>query len=645
MNSAAVWISSAAGLACAVLGVLAAGDVHAPLGDSDPGLATTILVTVARFAAEGAGLLAAGALAFAALVVPRRARDEALTADAYAATRTAGAAATAWTVAAMAMVPLSAADATGQSLGEVWAVLPGLVDATEEPKAWLCSAVAAVVVAVGTRAALRWPPLVLWLVVAAAGLVAPVVAGHVAAGEWHDVATNAMVWHVLAAAVWVGALVSLWSFLRRPAARERGRVLRRYHRLTLGCLVVLVVSGSVTGLALARPAGLMTGYGFLLLLKLAVCGLVLLLRRWRGTRWPVAVELVVLGVAMGATVGLAHLVPPAFLSDPSSITEILLGYELPTAPTVGALLTAWRFDLLFGTAAIAAAVWYLRAVRVLRGRGDRWPAVRTVAWLAGCLVVVVVTSSGVGRFAPGTFSMHMVVHMALNMLAPALLVQGGPITLALRTLSPGPRQWLVSLLHSRAARVLAHPAFATVVFVGSYYALYLTPLFGEAMLFHWAHQLMNLHFLVSGYVFYWLVAGVDRPPRPLVHPAKLGMLFAVMPFHAFFGVILMSTSTVIAGTYYRYLSLPWVPDLLADQRLGGGIAWAAGELPVVLVLVALLRQWAAADQREATRTDRRLDSGMNNGGDDRLAAYNAMLAELAGQRHENGRHDGESTIR
>jgi hypothetical protein len=117
---------------------------------------------------------------------------------------------------------------------------------------------------------------------------------------------------------------------------------------------VLVVSGAVTGLALARPTGLVGGYGVLLALKLVVCGLVLALRRWCGARWPVAVELVVLGVAVGATVGLTHLVPPAFLSDPSTIVETLLGYELPTAPTVAALLTAWRFDLLFGTAAVAA---------------------------------------------------------------------------------------------------------------------------------------------------------------------------------------------------------------------------------------------------------------------------------------------------
>lgn len=47
---------------------------------------------------------------------------------------------------------------------------------------------------------------------------------------------------------------------------------------------------------------------------------------------------------------------------------------------------------------------------------------------------------------------------------------------------------------------------------------------------------------------------------------KLGLLLAAMPFHAFFGILLMSSATVIGGDYYRSISLPFVPDMLADQR-------------------------------------------------------------------------------
>ncbi|WP_238413195.1 cytochrome c oxidase assembly protein [Saccharothrix deserti] len=608
--------------------VLAAGDVHGVLGDTDPGRAASLLFGVVRFAADAAGVVAAGSLAFAVFVVPSG-RAERLTAHAYAAVRLAAGAAALWAVAALLAVPLSAGDASGQPPAVVWAHLAELVAATEEPKAWLCTAVLAAAVAVGARSTLTWPVAALWCAVAVVGLLPPVVFGHVSVGAWHDVATDAVVWHVPAAAVWVGSLVALRGFLRRPGTADRDPVLRRYHRLTLVCLAVLVLSGSVVGLVQTGPGGLLSGYGLLLAVKVAVCAVVPLLRRRWGSRRLLGAEAVALGVALGASVGLTHLVPPSWLERRPSVQETVLGYELPDPPSVAGLLLGWRWDPLLGLGALLLAAAYLVGVRRLRVRGDQWPAGRVVAWLAGCAVVLVATSSGLGRYAPGTFSLHMVTHMALNMLAPVLLVLGGPITLALRALPPAPRAWLVALVHCRAARLVAHPAVAAVVFVASFYVLYFSDLFGEAMRYHWAHQVMNLHFLVSGYVFFWLVAGVDRPPRPLPHLARLGLLFAVMPFHAFFGVILMNTQSVIAETYYRQLSLTWVPDLLTDQRLGGGIAWATGELPMLVVVVALLRQWAAADRREAARLDRHLDSG----DDDRLAAYNAMLADLAGRRN------------
>ncbi|USX54660.1 cytochrome c oxidase assembly protein [Lentzea sp. HUAS12] len=130
-------------------------------------------------------------------------------------------------------------------------------------------------------------------------------------------------------------------------------------------------------------------------------------------------------------------------------------------------------------------------------------------------------------------------------------------------------------------------------------------------------------------MFFWLVIGVDRAPRALPHLARLGLVFSVMPFHAFFGVILMNKQTVIAEYFYRTLGLTWMPDLLTDQRLGGGIAWATGEVPMLVVVLALLRQWAVADRREAVRFDRATDTGH----DDRLDAYNAMLAELSGRKN------------
>ena len=163
------------------------------------------------------------------------------------------------------------------------------------------------------------------------------------------------------------------------------------------------------------------------------------------------------------------------------------------------------------------------------------------------------------------------------------------------------------------------------MFVAGFYGLYFGGIFDAAASSHAAHVLMNVHFLLSGYLFYWVVIGIDPTPRPIPQLAKLAMVFGSLPLHAFFGVVLMGMQTVLAETFYRSLQLRWHTDLLGDQRLGGGIAWAAGEIPLVLVMIALLIQWRRSDQRTAKRLDRAADRD----DDADLAAYNAMLAELA----------------
>ena len=297
------------------------------------------------------------------------------------------------------------------------------------------------------------------------------------------------------------------------------------------------------------------------------------------------------------------------------------------------VLFDWRFDLVFGTAAIVFAVVYLAAVRRLRRRGDAWPVGRTVAWLLGCLVLLFATSSGIGRYMPAMFSMHMAAHMLLSMLTPILLVLGAPVTLALRALPAAGRERPAGSAGMAAGgaafagcrALLTNPFVATVLFVAGFYGLYFGGIFDAAVGSHAAHLAMNLHFLLSGYLFYWVVIGIDPTPRPIPPLGKLAMVFASLPLHAFFGVVLMGTKTVLGESFYRSLQLGWHTDLLGDQRLGGGIAWAAGEVPLVVVMIALLIQWRRSDQRTATRLDRAADRDE----DADLAAYNRMLAELA----------------
>ncbi|HJQ45501.1 MAG TPA: cytochrome c oxidase assembly protein [Amycolatopsis sp.] len=629
---------------------LTGGATYVIAGLPDPGVVTHYGLGVVRVLADAASVVCVGSLLLAAFLVPPQ-KSGVVTRDGYAALRTAGIAAWVWFAAAIASVFFTAADGAGKPVTAVFSpvVLLDLIDAIEQPKAWLVTAAIALLLALGCRLVLSWGWTAVLFGVSIIGLVPVAVTGHSASGGSHDIATNSLLYHLLAAAVWVGGLFALLAHGWR-----RGDHLTlaagRFSKVALVCWIVMAASGVIN--ALVRiPLGdvLTTDYGLLVAAKivaLLVLGVFGQQQRTRGVRALVdgkgggqllrlgAVELVIMFVTIGIATALARTPPPANAVTEPSTVELLVGYNLPGPPTLFRLLFDWRFDLIYGTAAVVLAGLYLAGVRRLRSRGDAWPVGRTVSWLGGCLVLLIATSSGLGMYSPAMFSVHMGVHMLLTMVVPVLFVLGGPVTLALRALPaarkgapPGPREWVLACVRSPLAKVLTHPVVALLLFVGSFYALYFSGLFDTALNYHWAHLVMNAHFLLTGYVFFWPVIGIDPSPRRLPHLGRLAMMFAALPFHAFFGVILMSKQTVVGDTFYRSLNLPWVTDLLSDQRLGGGIAWASGEIPALLVLIALLVQWARADEREAKRTDRRAEAT----GEEDLAAYNAMLKQLADQ--------------
>ncbi|GDY32334.1 copper resistance protein D [Gandjariella thermophila] len=637
-----------AALLAAALVSLSGSRQYLIYGLPDPGAFTSYGLTVVRVLTETGAVLTIGSLLFAAFLVPQQ-RSGLLAADGYAALRTAGWAALLWFAGALLSVPFTAADQAGRPVGQMLnptTLLP-MVDALEQAKAWALTALIALLVTVGCALVLSWGWATTLFFVSVFGLVPVAVSGHSASGGSHDVATNSLLFHLVAAALWVGGLVALLAHARRRGA-HLGLATSRFSTVALGCWLVMAASGVLNALVRLPVHDLLRStYGLLVLAKIVLLlalGLFGYLQRQRGVRAVTgtgsraalvrlaAVEILVMFTTLGVAAALSRTPPPADAATRPSTTELLVGYDLAGPPTLLRLFLDWRFDLLYGTAAIGAAVLYLAGVRRLRQRGDAWPVGRTVAWLAGCGSVLLATSSGIGRYAPAMFSVHMGSHMILNMMAPILLVLGGPVTLALRALPaagkddpPGPREWLLAFVHSPVARVLTHPIVALALFVGSFYVLYFSGLFDTALNYHWAHLAMNAHFLLTGYVFYWPIIGIDPAPRRLPALGRLGLLLASMPFHAFFGVILMSRQTVIGETFYRSLALPWVTDLLSEQRLGGGIAWAAGEVPLIVVVIALLAQWAKADERQARRSDRRADTR----GDEELAAYNAMLRQLA----------------
>ncbi|KUH73164.1 copper resistance protein CopD [Mycolicibacterium novocastrense] len=653
VRTSSVWpvlvgVAVLAGTVAAGIGALSLADALSATGLPDPGPLTTYGVPFVRAAGEIAAVIAVGSFLFAAFLTPPQ-TNGVLDAGGYRALRLGTGASAAWTVCAALMVPLTVSDVSGQPLSQtldpvtVWSA----ADLVDMASAWRWTAFLAAAVTVASLPVLRW----CWTPILLAGALTTLIplglAGHSSTGGAHDMATNSLLFHLVAGALWAGGLLALLVHALRRG-KHADLAARRFSALALWCFVIMAVSGVINALVRVEPADLVrTEYGWLVVAKACALALLAVIGWWQrrsavaalqedpDARGPLVrlalLEALLFGATFGIAVGLGRTPPPPLAEQPSPV-EVAIGYDLAGPPTVERILLDWRFDLIFGTAAIVFAVVYLLGVRRLRRRGDAWPVGRTLGWLCGCAALLIATSSGLGRYMPAMFSMHMLAHMMLSMLVPILLVLGAPMTLALRALPtagrgepPGPREWLLAALHSRVSRFLTQPIIATVIFVAGFYGLYFGGLFDAAVDKHGAHVLMNLHFLLSGYLFYWVTIGIDPAPRQIPHLGKVAMVFASLPLHAFFGVVLMGTKSVLGEPFYRSLQLSWHTDLLADQRTGGGIAWAAGEVPLVVVMLALLIQWTRSDQRTAKRIDRAADRD----DDAELAAYNAMLAELA----------------
>lgn len=628
-----------------VLAATAFGGGAAALELGDPGPLVRWSIPILRTLHDAAAAVTVGALVVGAFLVPettRTTRRETLA-------RLAGGAAIVWFLAglgrmltdfaSLAGIPLTDPQYLSQLVAFVWDL--------DSTRTAVISSVIVAVIAVTvplakSKGALAWA--------AAASILALLplaLAGHSAASLDHMSGVNALAFHLVSATVWIGGLVAL-LVIRPSLGTHLAVTTRRYSSIAAWCFVLLVSSGLLaTWINIGGLDGLDSRYGVLLILK-AVAAVVLgVIGWWHRSRTIAALEagakgaapfvrlaigeVAVMATAMGLGVAVGRTpTPDSAEAPPRTIVYDLSGYPDPGPPSSTSWLTTWQVDWLWLAVSVIAIVVYVRWALRLRARGDHWPVLRTISWVLGWVVFFYFTSAGPGVYGKVLFSWHMIEHMGVAMIAPLLMVPGAPITLALRAMRArkdktlGPREVILAIVHSSYLRVLANPAVAASLFFFSLAIFYYSPLFELAMRTHTGHVLMMAHFLASGYMFVWVLIGIDPGPKRWPPLALLVVLLATISFHAFFGVILTQSTELLAPDYFGRLDLQWMTDPAADQRKGGAIAWGVGEAPTLVLAMAVAWQWMRSDGRETTRRDRRADRD----GDLELEAYNRHLAEL-----------------
>jgi putative copper resistance protein D len=544
--------------------------------------------------------------------------------------------------------PISLDDRFGQVVGT-------FISDQEIGQAWLATTLIAAALTVLCFAVRNQTIVLLMAIGGMLGLIPMALQGHAGDTADHDPATSAIYLHIVFAALWVGGLLTIALTARTLDRARIGTAISRYSSIAIVSFVVVAASGYVSAeIRVGTLDQLLTPYGLLIIIKVAALGALgffgIFQRRFfigrmeraaTGGRkwfwWLVGSELAFMGIASGVAAALARSVTPVAQIPTTGLTdatsaELLTGSPLPAPFSAEKLITTWNFDLLWIVFCAFAIFFYVAGVWRLHKRGDKWPMLRTVVWILGILVLFYITNGGINVYEKYLFSAHMSAHMVLTMLVPVLLVPAAPVTLALRSIrkrddgSRGGREWIMLLVHSRFFGLLSNPVIAAVLFVGSLWLFYYSPLFRWSTVDHVGHEWMIVHFLLTGYLFVQSLIGVDPAPYRAPYPLRLLTLLGTMAFHAFFGLALLSGTGLLLADWYG--AMGWGTSAIADQQTGGGIAWSVGEIPTVALAIIVAIMWARSDERESKRYDRKADRD----GDAELEAYNEMLAKRAATR-------------
>jgi putative copper resistance protein D len=303
---------------------------------------------------------------------------------------------------------------------------------------------------------------------------------------------------------------------------------------------------------------------------------------------------------------------------------------------------------------LAVVVVLAAGYGVLRVRGRSRSTVhpwRAGSFVLGCALLWVCVASGIGAYAMDLFWMHMVLHLLLIMVVPALLVLGHPITVALESLSPGRQSRARSLVASRAVGVLVHPASGLVVYTVVIVGTHLTGFMDQMAMHPWLMPAEQVLYVVAGCLLFLPLLGEEPIRSDLGYLLRLVLfLLAMVPDTVVGIVLLQDTADPFPMMAEHHPS--WAPPALSDVHTAGGLMWAVGDGLMMFAAVGLMVSVVTSPSKRERMTGRWLDAVRSNviatevgadparpldpDSDDAYAAYNRMLQRLAAERGSDG---------
>jgi len=241
---------------------------------------------------------------------------------------------------------------------------------------------------------------------------------------------------------------------------------------------------------------------------------------------------------------------------------------------------------------------YLRGARARR----RWPWWRTALFLLGLVAIVASLGSPIDAIALELFSVHMVQHMLLLVVAAPLLLVGEPVRPLLRGLPSVVRRTVVRAIAGNTAfRSLVHllrrPLVAVALYVAGLYAWHVPALYDAAVENPTIHVLEHTWFLGTALLFWSVV--IDPAPfrATLPYAARIPFLLLVGAAQNTIlgGLLAFSDRSYYAP--YATTTARYGLDAAADQRLGGAIMWVPGDLIFLLAASLAFFLWLQSEEQ------------------------------------------------
>jgi putative membrane protein len=279
-------------------------------------------------------------------------------------------------------------------------------------------------------------------------------------------------------------------------------------------------------------------------------------------------------------------------------------------PNPANLLLGWTIEPAVLLTLVAAAVVWTRLVgQVNRAHATNpVPRSRTICFLAGLGAIAFALMSGIDTYDTTLFSVHMVQHLLLTLVAAPLIVLGAPITLLLRASTPHVRRRVIlPILHSRVMRALSFPVVTWILFAATMWGTHFSPIFNASLEDPAIHDLEHALYLTVGLLFWWPAIGLDPSPWRMSHPVRAMYVFLQMPQNTFLAVTILN-SAVVLYAHYATLVRPWGPTPLEDQQLAGAIMWVVGDILFLSSMFLIIAGWMRFEKRQEADVDRRLDA-------------------------------------